>query len=633
MNFSVTESQKKRFNMCMTEYDSQQQGLEKLAQKMLALDKPVLCSQKKDDLRESILRQISLVKKYETEVEFAGLIGYIRKIVSFFKLDIQKRANMKERIFAAIEAVPQKNFFFQNLFALHKRLVSGVLVVLLFFGMFSFVNLDTSIVMASTFTTVESFIGDVGVTRGGDLVPVHRGMELFEGDKISTGSDGMVVVKYFDDSITRFAPETNVVINKLFKFENNVESYVEIFLEQGVVWSKVFNLVGDDSAFVLKARDVSAVAKKAAFNAEFKNQKLEVKVFNRTVDVHKNDKIEKVTKGHKAVVNGDVEIVSLPESEKNSVWIKDNLESDKEYLAAVEDRLLDAKVKSMDVSIGTSLREDIAVFLTFNDVDKQKKELDLAEKDLIAAEVKLSDPNLSSEEKSRAEAALAAFSDKAKEFNELVKEVGYSDEKYSAELREYLDNKVLMHQKDLSVIMPNSPLYEVKKVVDDVALVGIEDDTELVEKKLDQVAENLSVAEDATILGQPEVARAVVDDSKEELNSVVQMIDTLEEESPGVVTTLVPKVDEVQQYLTVVSTDSAESPTNVSTSVEPVATDISTEIVTDVVQSVPEIPSITVPVPVSEPVSVPVSEDTSIQKTEYGIYVKDDKPLPAGFNR
>jgi len=221
--------------------------------------------------------------------------------------------------------------------------------------------------------------------------------------------------------------------------------------------------------------------------------------------------------------------------------------------------------------------------------------------------------------------ALIAFADEAKEFNQTVKEVGYSDQKYSEELKQILDNKVLTHQKELSVIMPDSPLYQVKEVVDEVALAGISDSTELVEKKLDQVSEKLAVAEDAAVLGQTEVAKEVVDNSKEELGNVVEMIDTIEQSTPESVSTLTPKVDEVQQYLTAVSV----APVVVDI-VTPVETVVNPELTTTVLTSVPtaSMTEVATPVVIEEEIL-----DEDIKKIDYDIYVKGEKILPSGFIR
>lgn len=622
MIFNVTESKNQRFNRCMKKEELQLE-LDKLSKKIKGLEKPFLASHKKFALKSSILGQINVAEDSEVEAEFGGVVGYIKKLTNLLRLDLGKRALIKEHVFAVIENTPQKSFWVRNFFAFNKKLISGVMVASLFFGMFSFVSVDTSVVMAQTFTVLESFEGEVDLLRNGKEVEIVSGMNLFEGDDVLTGKNGSAVIKYFDNSLTRLSPNTEVSINKLSKDRGRVTTYVEVVLETGMVWSRVMNSVGGDSAFVLKAKDVETRAKKAAFNTRLKDDKLEVEVFNSSVDVKKGEDTEKVLRGQKVVVNGKFEFVALANNGKDDAWVKGNLESDKEYLIAVEERLLDAKIESMgsDVSIGQSFREDVAVFLTFNDIDKQKIELDIAEKNLVAAEIKLSDPKLSDEERVEVEAALSDFADKSKKFNQTIKEVGYSDQKYSEELKGFLDNKISTHQKELNGIMPDSPLYRIKTLIDDVSLVGATDDTDLLTKKLDQVSNKLAVAEDAASLGQTEVAMAVMNDSKVELGNVVEMMGEIEQSAPNSVTGLTPKVDEVQKYLTAVAGTPVVVTPNPQT--EPVVTSsFNPENIVKDVEGGETVETIN-----------GLLQDSDVQKIEYGIYIKGEKMLPSGFVR
>lgn len=591
--------------------------LERLGQKIEGLEKPVLMCERKSSLKNGILEKIAIAEKCDVNPEFAGVVGYIGKILTLFKLDLVKRVEIKERIFSAIESVPQKSFFFRNFFVFNKKLISGFVAMALFFGMFSYVRVDTSVVMAQSFTILESFSGDVEVLRGGEELEIVSGMELFEGDLIFTHEDGNAVVRYFDDSVTRLSSNTRISINKLFKVYGKVNTYVEVALENGMVWSRVVNPMGGDSSFVLKARDVETTAQKAAFNTSFDDGKIEVEVFNSSVDVKKGNEVEKIVRGQKAVVNGDVRIVVLSDGDSSADWVKNNLESDRIYLTAAEDRLLDAKIQRMgeDVSIGKSFREDVAIFLTFNDIERKKKELDIAEKNLIAAEIKLSKKNLSDKDKEDIEFALKDFANKAKEFGKTVKEVGYSDEKYSGELKDFLDNKILVHQKELVGIMPGSNFYEVKTLIDEVSLFGAVDESEFVEKKLNQVSERLAVAENAVVLGQEDVAKSILDDLKGELNGVNEMISEMRQNAPNLALSLVPKVDEVQRYLMVVGEKANPSKVVIEKDMEIVVDGVVVEGLV-----------------VEEELDVEVA-DSDVSKNQYGIYVKGDKLLPSEFAR
>jgi hypothetical protein len=280
-----------------------------------------------------------------------------------------------------------------------------------------------------------------------------------------------------------------------------VKSYVEVSVVGGALWSKVVNLVEEQSSFVVEAMDVYATAKRAAFNVEVKDDAVEIDVFNDEIDVRTAESADKLVSGQKAVLNSDkqVEIAEISESDRNVAWVSDNLNSDEEYLLEVEARLLAAKMESVGVSavedydFDTSMREGVTLFLTFDDVEKKKVELDLAEKDFIAAEIKLSEEKvLDKDEKVEVEGALSAFSETVEEFYGLVDEVGYADSEYAEELKRYVEDKVLTQKKNLSLISEESPSYEAKVIVDELADIGsddLEEVSSVVEPEVSDVVE------------------------------------------------------------------------------------------------------------------------------------------------
>ena len=160
--------------------------------------------------------------------------------------------------------------------------------------------------------------------------------------------------------------------------------------------------------FVVEAMGVSTAAKKAAFNVVVNNKKLEIGVFNHAVEVENAGEVETVVTGEKLVVgNGSSKISELGRKEKNEIWITENLQDDREYLVKVEKQLLQAKRTAVgledaeDVSFGSSIKQDALLFVTFDDVKKKKIELDLAERDFMAAQIKLLELDLSEEGKAQ----------------------------------------------------------------------------------------------------------------------------------------------------------------------------------------------------------------------------------------
>ncbi len=516
--------------------------MENLMGRLKACNKPYLDNDKKLAIRRNLMSKLDIQPHVREEFYLYSLIGAIRLLAEKIWIAPASRVMIKERLMETAEHSSQKRFFWSNFFAFGRRAVSAALIVFFVFGLFSFMNFNISVVNAATFTTLDAFSGNILIERGGRFMSPANGMQILENDQLITGADGSAVIRYFDNSVTRLANDTEIVVNKLKRSEeNSFDSYVEVTLVDGRVWSRVVNLVETKASFAVKAMNVYASAKKAAFNVEVDSGKLEIGVFNHAVDVSSDGKVERVISGEKLVVdNGSTKMKTSAGTDKNTDWVKENLQDDKEYLTKVEQQLLEAKRKSVgldnstDVSFETSLKEDAFLFLTIDDVKKKKMELDLAERNFVAAQVKLHDPNITPQEKIEAELLISGFADHVKDFYKVVDEVAYTDKAYSEELKTYVESKILNQKKDLSVVLPDSPAYAAKKMLDEVELLSADTETELVQLKVDQAADKLAIAEDVKERGDAQLALQVVDEYKQDMTGVAEMIDNLEEVKPEV---------------------------------------------------------------------------------------------------
>ncbi len=519
MTFNVTNNKNSRLVECMILNKDIKPGFEKLENDLRSLAKPQIPLERSEKLKKNLMQKIDLpVAEYLREARFS--------------MDSSLKAKLKERIFALIEDRSQKRFFWLYLF--DKKFVSAFVLMALFFGVFGVKGVETRVVNAETFTVLDSFSGEVEVVREGTKLEVFAKMKIFENDKVITGHEATATIRFFDDSVARLADDTQVVVTKMFRpEEDSLKTYVELAVDQGIVWSRVVNLVERGSSFVVTAGDVTTLATKGAFNVDVNSESVKVGVFNNAVDVQTAGKNERIMTGQELVKDVDnlVYIQPIDEQKRLAGWVKDNLDNDQEYLAEVEKRLLVAKMESVgiqdgeEISFDSSLIEKTLVFLTFDDVKKKKIELDLAEKNFIAAQVKLEDPNLSLEEKEKTLVVINEFSRNVKGFYNLVDEVGHTDAEYSKELKTYVQDKVLLQKKNLSLALPNSALYDAKKIVEDLEILGAENVVEVAEVKRDQALEKLSQAQDASLKGDKEVAADVLEESKSDFAEVAQIIE------------------------------------------------------------------------------------------------------------
>ena len=486
--------------------------IKKLEETLRSFDKPSLDPKSKSLIKSNLMSEIGRSNK---------VVSYIRSLVAQLDFGNVERAVIKENIFLAIEKTSQKSFIWERLFGFSKSFVSGCMVFFLVFGMFSFLTVDTRVTYAQTFTTLDTYFGNVLVKRDGVSLVLEEGMKLQEKDEIVTGDDGFAVVKYFDDSISRFASNTDVVINSLNELEkNSVNTYVEISLLEGTMWARVVNLV-DDSSFVVKTSDLSTFTKRAGFNIEIQDEGAEVDVYNHSVEIEKAGKTQKIVSGQKVVAAVDIELEEINDDDETIAWVQDNIESDKEYLLEVEERLIAAKVESLDIdledefSLDDSITEDVRSFMTFGDVNKAKLELDLAEKDFIAAELKSHDLDLTEKEGVNVTAARSVFSNEVEEFLDIIDEVSATDEEYAEELRVYVEDKILLYKKDSSLT------EESDDVIEDLEILVANDEDEVAEVKLDQALDKLADVEDVLDEGDVEQASELVEKVGEDIDVLI----------------------------------------------------------------------------------------------------------------
>lgn len=617
--------------------DLRDNELEGLIDAFKKLDKPLLDDQAKLRVKNSLMSRLD-----------APLTFDIRRLVAGTFLSISRKILIKENIFSTIENRFQRRFFWSNFFAFASRATALVLVFAISFGVFSFWNMDVGVVRAATFTSLESFDGQVKVLRGDDFVTPTPGMEIFVNDKILTGYDGSAVVAYFDNSLSRLDHDTEVVVNRLKDSdEEDTSTYVEVSVLVGKVWSRVVNLMQADASFVVEANDVYTAVKRGAFNISVDNEKLEIDVFNHTVDVKTSDGVSQVVSGNKVVVDagsGKIESArGLDEDEKNDQWIVDNIESDRQYLGDVEKRLIVAQMeasgfeKDSDISFGKSFTESTLLFFTFDDVKKKKLELDIAEKDFVVALLALNSADVTGEQETKAMEVIQYFASQVRAFYAFVDQIAVTDIAYARELRDYVKRKILLQKRDLIVFLPDSPLYFAKAVIDELELFGAIDDSELVAINVAQATTKLAVAEDIKDMGNDDLAVQVVAESTSQITGAIEIIDSISASGDTSIADIDEAVGSVVDNIGLIQALDVVPVSEINELVNNVAevTGVNEIVVTPPPVGVSDVP--TVPDVISQDEvrgnvgKVNNNEPEAVTDGPFGVRVKGDKVLPPLF--
>lgn len=452
-----------------------------------------LNSQKKELLKQRLLQKIESIPQKDLKLSTALI-----NLSKTFELDAVQKARLKEGILTQCETLMPRSYFWEKLLFFNKKFVSAMLLMVLSMGFVSVLTVDVQIVRAESFTVLDNFVGDVSVQRGGEKISVEKGMELYEKDVISTGANGWISIEYLDNSVTRLASNTEVVLRKLLK-SGDARSYVSVMVNRGQMWSKVVNLV-DESYFSVQSSELSAQSKKAAFNVDVASDQIELEVFSHAVELDDGTEVES---GSKAIFDhNDVKVEKISDEDKKIGWVQSNMESDKTYVAKVGKNIENSKKESVgDGALKNSLREDALLLITFDDVKKEQLELDLLEKKMISAELTLSSENASKEDLKKAREVVDQFSNDMRDFYTLVDTIESRDSNYANELRSFVDTKLEQRQKDLGVVGPEDVLYEVKESIDQLALGRIKNVDERAELEYKQVKEKLFDADDSIASG------------------------------------------------------------------------------------------------------------------------------------
>lgn len=109
--------------------------------------------------------------------------------------------------------------------------------------------------------TVAELIIDSGTVQvmhpGGDWIQGQNGMLLGQGDSVRTLEASEAAIIFFESSILRLGPETEIEIQKLDPTPDS--TYIEIKQELGQTWNKILKLSGIDSYQVETPTTVASV--------------------------------------------------------------------------------------------------------------------------------------------------------------------------------------------------------------------------------------------------------------------------------------------------------------------------------------------------------------------------------------
>lgn len=442
-------------------------------------------------------------------------------------LSIPQRAKMKERILLFIRKTDWFGLAFGPFRSLGmprllKTAVSGaMLFVFVVTSVFLF-PLQVPLTYAARLTYIDDFTGQAFVLREGKIIEAEKFFPLYEGDVLMTGQSSSITVRFFDDSVSRLDANTELEVKRLYSEPfNPVATQVELSLADGRIWTKVLNLIDENSHFSVSTQNTSAtVTKKAAFDLQTHVYSTTLSVFDNVVDFTLGsdymNQSRPVLAGFQAQVsveNGTSVTKIVPVAEglqgdkETARWIEANMKKDKLHTEMLVEE--NSKALTADSGMADLLQQDEVLNndqqLTNESIEQERLHFLDAYQRLILGQTYL----MRQQGKEGMELVL--------EFNATVRSIMVRYQGYKQQdplnanlLFSFMESKISQQRKDLATALPGDPLYPVKEQLDEIQLFLAGSDVEKAGMQLSQSESKLLEVQDLIEKGQYEQAEAVL---------------------------------------------------------------------------------------------------------------------------
>jgi len=171
----------------------------------------------------------------------------------------------------------------------------------------------------------------------GDEEDVNKETDLVMGDSITVSADGEATLYWFDDSISRLRPGSQLTITAAdYDPEDITETKINFEVAQGEVWSKVISLVNDDSEFTAESNGVVAGVRGSTFDFRVSEKDVFVEALEHATFVERSGKKQTLLEGKRGTLAKSVkraselglELEDIPVERFEEKWVKEYLEKD-----------------------------------------------------------------------------------------------------------------------------------------------------------------------------------------------------------------------------------------------------------------------------------------------------------------
>lgn len=516
--------------------------LERLADQLRTVGKVMLPPKKQQSLKRQLFTSIEQGKLESGLLpqSLRVLGSQMSEVGEKVALTVPERVRMKERIFSFIQKSNWMGFRFGLLHSprfLRAALSSAMLLFFVVSSVLVF-PFQVPLTYAARLTYIEEVSGQVFVLRSGKLIDAKKDFSLEEGDILITNAESYVTVRFFDDSVSRLDANTQLEVKRLYSEPfNPVATQVELMLEEGHVWTRVLNLIDENSHFMVSTQSTAAiVTKKAAFDLQTHVYTTTLSVFDNVVDfamgANYSSETRSVLAGFQAQVsqeNGSnvTKIVPFAEGLRGNKtvarWVESNLEKDKVHTAALVQESQKALEDTSGAASVLQSSEDVENVENFSNQDIEQERLNFVD---AYNRLLLGETYLMRQQGREGMQLVMEFESTVRSI--MIRYPGYKkqDPLNANLLLSYIQSRVEQQRKDFSTLLPGDSLYPVKEELENVELLLTGSDVDKAKMQLSQSEDKLLEVQDLVGKSKFEQAQAVLVRYQRQIDNLVLKVNS-----------------------------------------------------------------------------------------------------------
>lgn len=182
-------------------------------------------------------------------------------------------------------------------------------------------------------TRVEVEVGTVKVMHSsGEQETVVKTLPLLANDTITSSADAKATIYWPDGSLSRIKGESNIEIAQVTVSENNFDIQVDATIHKGEVWTKVLNMLTENSEVTLRTQNTVAGIRGTVVYHHVTDTLEEVVPLEHVIDLKTSDTSYTLIENQGVTIKDKVSTKFDITAEESDRIKKDNLSADANYL-------------------------------------------------------------------------------------------------------------------------------------------------------------------------------------------------------------------------------------------------------------------------------------------------------------